>query len=97
MLEDIKMLLSITDTSKDELINYHIGVVTKKILNYTGQITLPMNLEYVVVEVVVNRMNGTANNTKSVTRGDIKIEYQNTEELQPYEKELSNFKTVRII
>lgn len=97
MLEHIKMLLTISDISKDDLINYHIEVVTNKILNFTGQDALPTSLQYIVEEIVVDRINGKQRNVKTVNNGTTTIEYSNTNELQPYEKELSRYKTMKVI
>jgi len=97
VLDKVKMLLGIEDDSKNDLINYHIESVTQKILNYTGQDTLPEGCNYIVIELVVARMKGTSQNVKTITRGDVSITYESTQELKPYEKELSNYMTVRII
>lgn len=97
MLEKIKLLLEITDNSQDEKINYYISSVTQKVLNYINQETLPTQLNYVVEEIVINRLEGKASNIKQINRGDVTISYETTNELQPYEKELSTFKTVRIV
>lgn len=98
MLENIKMLLGLTlDDSKDDLINYHIGVVQQKILNYINQTIFPVGANYIVTEIVVNRMNGKMSNVKTIQRGDVTIQYETTGELKPYYKELSAFKTLKVI
>ena len=72
MLENIKMVLGITDTSKDRLIQYYINAVTKKILAYTKRIELLEVLESIVEEIVIDKMK--ANITGADTSGDIKSE-----------------------
>ena len=95
MLENIKMVLGIatTDITKDGLIQYYINAVVKKILTYTNRIELPINLESVVEEIVVTKMQkstGNTNNAKSEKIGDYEIEYSSYEsdkdELDPFKK-----------
>ena len=98
MLENIKMLLEIPldDTSQDNLINYYIETTKQKILNYTGQTEFPTGLDYIVEEIVYNKMNGTNPNVKVVQRGDVSIEYSQNE-LYPYRQELILYKTMKVI
>lgn len=97
MLEQIKELLGIADTSKDGLINYHINTVSKRIINYCNIIEVPVELEYVVIEIVVKRMTKETG-VKSVTRGDVKVEYEsNADELELYLKDLKTFKRVKFV
>lgn len=74
MLENIKMILGITDNSKDNLLTYYIMSIERKILNYCNIIELPSELQPVIVDKVVGLMSGS-NEVKSVTRGDTKIDY----------------------
>lgn len=57
MLENIKLLLGISDNSKDGLITYLINITQQKVLNYCGMPELPAELENVVVELVIQRYN----------------------------------------
>ena len=78
MLENIKMLLGISDddTSKDKLINYYISSISTKILNYTHRTELPKELEHIVEEIAVYKIsNNEGNKVKSIARGDTTITY----------------------
>lgn len=97
MLELIKQLLGITDTSQDTIINHYIDSTKKKIINYCLEDTFPAALAYIVIEIVVKKMNGVDLAVKSVSRGDTKTDYQTSfQELEPYFAELANFRRVRV-
>lgn len=55
MLDNIKLLLNISDTSKDTLLKYLIKSTKNKVLNYLSLKELPFELEDIVVELVVIR------------------------------------------
>lgn len=90
MLENIKMILSITDTSKDAVLNYWIGFYSKMVLAYTHQPALNADLEAIIEQVIVLRAGGTGivteankedtDGIKSIERGDYKITYKDTAE-----------------
>ena len=48
MLENIKMLLAITDDSQDNLINYYIDLCVQTLLNMVKLEELPEQLNFVV-------------------------------------------------
>ena len=48
MLENIKMLLAITDDSQDNLINYYIDLCVQTLLNMRKLEELPEQLNFVV-------------------------------------------------
>lgn len=91
MLENIKMLLGITDTSKDTLINYWIDYYAKMVLKYCHLSYLDGDLQSIVEQMVVARLGGLAldKNTgatdqapqgvKSITRGDYSITYKDAQ------------------
>lgn len=88
MLDNIKMLLGITDTSKDTIINYWIDYYTKMILKYCHIDALNTDLESIIEQIVVERMGGVGSasggsetipaGVKSITRGDYSITYKDT-------------------
>lgn len=90
MLENIKMLLSITDNSKDAVINYWIDFYTKMVLKYTHQDALNSDLESIVEQIVLSRAGGIGivaeankgdtTGVKSIERGDYKIVYKDKAE-----------------
>lgn len=109
MLENIKMLLGIdlADTSKDGIIQFHISSVTTKILNYINQDSLPQQLQHIVIELVVEKMNDK-DKVKSIARGDTTITYSDAnynkmtgaggaDFLKDYKGELNKFRKVKCI
>lgn len=82
MLENIKIILGITDDKHDTLIKLYISKVTTAVLGYCNITELNEVLENFVEDKVVNimkpKVTGGTQNTgevKAVTRGDTKIEY----------------------
>ena len=86
MLENIKMLLGITDDSKDGLINYYINFYTKMILKYCHISILHPDLETIIEQIIIDLFGGigskgiiskgNADDVKSMTRGDFSITYK---------------------
>ncbi len=91
MKNSVKKLLEISDTSQDEVIDEQIAIVTQSVLNKCNISALPQELESVVVDVVVKKMN-IEPGVKSINDGSVSISYVQDEELKPYEKELSRFR-----
>ena len=87
MLENIKLILNISDDSKDKLIQLYIDKFTKLVLGYCKLKQLNEALESFVEDKVVqvlgpsisnNSTGGGIENTgevKAITRGDTRIEY----------------------
>jgi len=57
MLENIKLLLGITDASKDSLITLLISKSTQQVLSYCNLLELPLTMESIVEELVIIRYN----------------------------------------
>ena len=55
LLNRIKTLLSVTDN--DELIYEIVEITKEKILNYINEKELPIELEFILIELVVERYN----------------------------------------
>lgn len=73
MLENIKLLLGITDTDRDELLNLIINLTTNRLLNLLGGVEdVPEELEYIVVQVSVKRFNriGSEGTTAHTQEGE---------------------------
>lgn len=88
MLDNIKMLLGITDTSKDNIINYWIDYYTRMVLKYCHLETLNPDLEGIIEQMVITKLGGIASkgeileehkgDIKSITRGDYSITYKDS-------------------
>ena len=79
MLENIKLLLNITDDKHDNIILLYISKVEAIIMDYCNISELSMGLESFIEDKVVSIMRTTvgqnASEIKSISRGDTKIEY----------------------
>ena len=78
MLENIKMLLDITDNSKDNLINYYIDLCVQTLLNMLKLEDLPEQLNMVIERKVVQLMQGGLDGQRvtQIDRGDYKVKYE---------------------
>ena len=82
MLENIKLILNITDDSQDDLILLYLAKVETMVVDYCNVNELTEGLESFIEDKVVSIMKplvagGTQNagEIKSISRGDTKIEY----------------------
>jgi hypothetical protein len=82
MLENIKLILNLTDDKYDQLILLYISKVENVIMSYCNidklNLALESFIEDKVVSIMKSKVGGGAQNTgeiKSVSRGDTKIEY----------------------
>ena len=82
MLENIKLLLNITDDKHDNIILLYLSKVEAMVLDYCNVSELSKGLESFVEDKVVSIMKpivtGGTQNTgeiKSISRGDTKIDY----------------------
>ncbi|MGL4801480.1 MAG: phage head-tail connector protein [Cetobacterium sp.] len=57
LLNRIKLLLGINDTESEELIDEILNITTSKVLNYIKADTVPTSLEFVLVELTIQRFN----------------------------------------
>ena len=78
MLTNIKMLLDITDDSKDTLINYYINLCVQTLLNMLKLEELPEQLNTVIERKVVQLMQGGLDGQRvtQIDRGDYKVKYE---------------------
>ena len=89
MLENIKLLLSITDDKHDNMILLYLAKVETVVVGYCNVDKLSKGLESFIEDKVVSIMKpivtGGTQNTgeiKSISRGDTKIEYNVGEAIQ---------------
>ena len=78
MLENIKMLLSITDDSQDKLINYYIDLCVQTLLHMIKLEELPVSLNSCVERKVIQLMQGgfEGQRVTQIDRGDYKVKYE---------------------
>ena len=84
MLTEIKRTLEITDTELDSQLNDFIKRITDRLLLRLGVLTLPVELQFIVVECTVKRFNLKGNEGmasysqegESITYSNLLDEYQ---------------------
>ena len=78
MLENIKMLLAITDDSQDKLINYYIDLCVQTLLNMIKLEELPKSLNSCVERKVIQLMQSgfEGQRVTQIDRGDYKVKYE---------------------
>lgn len=57
MLENLKLMLGITDTDRDTLLKQLIASATARLKTLLGGIEPPESLEYIITEVTIRRFN----------------------------------------
>ena len=89
MLENIKLLLNITDNKHDNMILLYISKIEAIVIDYCNINELCLGLQSFIEDKVVSIMkpivSGGTQNTgeiKSISRGDTKIEYNVGEAIQ---------------
>ena len=89
MLENIKLLLNITDDKHDNMILLYLAKIEAMVIDYCNINELSLGLESFIEDKVVSIMKpaitGGTQNTgeiKSISRGDTKIEYNVGEAVQ---------------
>ena len=106
MLENIKLILDITEDSQDKLILLYIDKITNNILSYCNINELNPTLEGFIEDKVINIMKIKLGkmDVKSINRGDTSItynvasasEYSNSPNLTESEKKfLNTYRKVR--
>ena len=91
MLENIKLLLNVTDDKYDNMILLYLDKISTIVLDYCNVNELSRGLESFIEDKVVSIMKptitGGTQNTgeiKSISRGDTKIEYNVGEAIQAF-------------
>lgn len=74
ILTTVKLLLSISDTSQDAIINYYISALERRIVNICSLSTFPIELADLVVDIIVRKMkDDIADDLDSIDMGDTNI------------------------
>ena len=96
MLENIKLLLNITDDKHDNIILLYLSKVETMVIDYCNVNELCLGLQCFIEDKVVSIMKplvtGGTQNTgeiKAITRGDTKIEYNVGEAVQTSSNSIS--------
>lgn len=92
MIQKVKMLVD--ESASDELIDLYLDMITQRVMNYCHRQDMPVELEYVVIDMVAayfnlklnpNKAGGeggiTVGKAKAITRGDTRIEYATSGDL----------------
>lgn len=77
MLDEIKLIVGISDNSKDTLINYYIQSITNDVNNYCNLNAIPSQLEGFIKKKVISILKYEMNEykgIKSIAEGDTKVE-----------------------
>ena len=89
MLENIKLILNITDNKHDNMILLYLSKIETMVIDYCNTNELSLGLQSFIEDKVVSIMKptitGGTQNTgeiKSISRGDTKIEYNVGEAVQ---------------
>ena len=89
MLENIKLLLNVTDDKHDNIILLYLDKISTVVLDYCNVNELSRGLESFIEDKVVSIMKPTitggvqnSGEIKSISRGDTKIEYNVGEAVQ---------------
>lgn len=78
-LENVKMLLDISDNTQDNLLNLYLTRATSFVKNYCNIEEIPIGLNEVIEDIAVYRyrMNGVEN-IKSETKGSLSETYRDS-------------------
>jgi Phage QLRG family, putative DNA packaging. len=107
----LKLLLGITDDSKDTIIDFIINNVSDMIFNYCCIDTMPLGLENVLLKMCVDIYRGESFGqeqkqglVKSISEGDVNISFSTDADLgaygqrtflSDYEAQLNRYRKVR--
>lgn len=85
IIDQVKALLGITDTTQDAIINYLIGLVTQLVKDYTRLTTLPPTVSTYMVDMVIDRyrmrgygQTGLPQVVSSITEDRKQIQFRDT-------------------
>jgi hypothetical protein len=103
ILNTIKMILKITDTTQDTLIKYYISSVKRKVMNICSLFSFPDELVDMIVDVIVKKLNaGNVSGFDSINIGDTNIKLKNSDKdiddfIIEHMDELKNFMYAEVI
>ncbi len=91
MLEEIKLSLELGSSDKDKLLESFILRSTTQVLNYIKKDTLPIELEYIVIELVIARYNRIGSEGLNSENSDgVSFSYSNNT-IDMYKKDLDRW------
>ena len=71
-LATVKVLLGITDTSKDSILEVYVGLTKQSILNYCNRSDLPEELNFTLCQMTADTYRDlTASNTRGEVAGNV--------------------------
>lgn len=93
MLREIKVLLNLVDTDKDKLLETLISLKSRKLNAALGSETVPVELEYIVIELVINHYNrlGSEGITARSVEGISTNYADSAKELEPYDAAIAKY------
>ena len=91
MLRQIKVLLNLEDNKKDKLLETLILLKGRKLNSALGSETTPVELEYIIIELVINHYNKLGSEGVSIRSVEgISTHYADSaNELEPYSKAIA--------
>lgn len=94
MLRQIKVLLNLTDiVEKDKLLKTLISLKSRKLQAALNSETTPVELEYIVIELVINHYNrlGSEGITARSVEGILTNYADSANELEPYDTAITKY------
>ncbi len=93
MIKQIKVLLNISNDEKDILLNTLISLKSRKLNAALGSETVPVSLEYIVIELVINHYNrlGSEGIAAENVEGISKTYTDAANELDPYRGDIAKY------
>ena len=91
LLNKIKILLGISNNDNEELLNEIIELTKSKILNYINKAELPMELEFILIELSIKRFNRIGSEGFSSESVDGRTMSYEGSEFEGYEKYLDDY------
>ena len=91
LLNRVKVLLGITNNDNEELLREIIEITKSKILSYINEIEIPIELEFVLVELSIKRFNRIGSEGFTSETVDGKTMSYEESEFEGYEKYLDDY------
>ena len=92
IIEQVKALLGIEDSLQDKQLEVIQKLTESHLKSYTGQAYIPMNLEFIIVEVMVKRFNriGAERMTSQSVEG-LSNQFDSTSDFEEYRGVLQRY------
>lgn len=91
LLNRVKVLLGITNNDNEELLREIIEITKSKILSYINEIEIPIELEFVLVELSIKRFNRIGSEGFTSETVDGKTMSYEESEFEGYKKYLDDY------